>query len=506
MKRALLALLAACGLAPAAAMTLITQGNTVFATGPVLDDLRQFEAALAQPGITTVAFVNSPGGSLWTGLRVGQLIASKGLNTVAAGQCMSACSIMFMGGRERRYADNFHPRLTMVGLHGAYRADTRQIEGAAQPQIYAFYKSRIGERFQADIINLALYGMDDAGAFLRVPDPARDPRRLPPTHCRSLQTPPAQCTVFRQHNAVTLGIATDARLVTLQLPALLQTPASLLGRALPEPVADLQAALASQLERQCDSDICKALGQRWNGLKEHKALATPAAVTEPGHGYAHDLESTERALAAAVYFCNHPRGKAVRLCEGRLLDRYDITLVYAAAEQEHATARTRLSIPSQEFYADEEFGGQFTSAERLRTQQYIDMTPSSLPGIPTLGTQALAQLLLAGPGPTLIDVSGARDTLPGAHALLYGGQAFDAAERDQAYQRRFAALLALLAPDRDAPVVFLGADRQSWLPVNAALRARQLGYTQAMWYRGGLASWRTARLPTAPMRLRAVVN
>ena len=506
MKRALLALLAACGLAPAAAMTLITQGDTVFATGPVLDDLRQFETALAQPGITTVAFVNSPGGSLWTGLRVGRLIANKGLNTVVAGQCMSACSIMFMGGRERRYADNFHPRLTMVGLHGAYRADTKQIESAAQPQIYVFYKNRIGERFQADIINLALYGMDDAGAFLRVPDPVRDPRRLLPTHCRSTQTPPAQCTVFRQHNAVTLGIATDARLVTLELPVALRTPASLLGRALPEPDPDIQAALTTQLEHQCDTDACKELGGRWNDLKEHKALATPMAETESGYGYAHDQESAERALAMAVYFCNHPRGKPVRLCEGRILDRYTIASVYEAAEQEHATARTRLQIPSQEFYAGEEFGGLFSSADHLRTQQYLDMTPTSLPGIPTLGTQGLARLLQTEPGPVLIDVSGARDTLPGAQALLYGGQAFEATERDQAYQRRFAALLALLAPDREAPVVFLGTDRQSWLPVNAALRARQLGYTQAMWYRGGLASWRAARLPTAPMRLRAVTN
>ncbi|MEY5098300.1 MAG: hypothetical protein RJA36_1019 [Pseudomonadota bacterium] len=504
MKRALLAVLAACSLAPAAAMTLVTQGDTVFATGPVLDDLRQFEAALAQPGITTVAFVNSPGGSLWTGLRVGQLIASKGLDTVAAGQCMSACSIMFMGGRERRYADNFHPRLTMIGLHGAHRADTRQVESAAQPQLYAFYKARIGERFQTDIINRALYEMDDAGAFLRVPDPVREPGRLRPTHCRSAQTPPAQCTVFRQHNAVTLGIATHAELVTLQLPESFQAPPQLLGRALPDPVPDLEQAMAAQLELQCNTDACKELNGRWDSLKEHKALAAP--VAEPGYGYAHDQESAERALAAAVYACNHPRGKPARLCEGRILDRYAIATLYASAEQEHAAALARLRPPPQEFYAGEEFGGAFTSAERLRTQQYIDMTPSGLPGIPTVGTQALALLLLAGPGPVLIDVSGARDTLPGARALVYGGQAYDAAERDQAYQRRFAALLALLAPDPTAPVVFLGASRQSWLPVNAALRARQLGYTQAMWYRGGLESWKAARLPTAPMLLRAVAN
>ena len=78
-----------CALA-AQAMTVEVRGNVVFATGPVQDDLAQFEAAFDKPGVDTVAFVNSPGGDLWTGLRVGRLIASHGFNTVAAGSCVSA--------------------------------------------------------------------------------------------------------------------------------------------------------------------------------------------------------------------------------------------------------------------------------------------------------------------------------------------------------------------------------------------------------------------------------
>ena len=36
---------------------------------------------------------------------------------------------------------------------------------------------------------------------------------------------------------------------------------------------------------------------------------------------------------------------------------------------------------------------------------------------------------------------------------------------------------------------------QSWLSVNAAMRARQLGYSQVIWYQGGTA-WTHAGLPT----------
>lgn len=506
MKRVLLAAMAACCLAPAAAMTLVSQGDTVFATGPVQDDLRQFEAALSRPGITTVAFVNSPGGDLWTGLNVARLIARKKLNTVAAGKCMSACSIMFMGGRERRYADNFHPRLTMIGVHGAHRKDTKQVDSTVQPQLFAFYKARIGARFRADIINQALYEMDDAGAFLRVPDPLRDPIRLHPTHCRSAQTPAAQCTVFKDDDALTLGIATHPELVTLQLPAAFQTPPRLLGRALPQAMPDIQQAMAEQLEQQCNTPACKALSERWNELQEHKALAAPLPGQGQGYGVAYDRESGERALATAVYVCNHPRNKPARLCEGQILDQYAMPDFNAESAHEHDLALGKLQAPPQEFYANEEFGGALTWADRLRTQKYIDMTPSSLPGIPTVGTQALARMLLAGPRPVLIDVSGANSTLPDAKALLFGGQAFDSAERETAYQRRFSALLALLAPDHSRPLVFFGTGRQSWLPVNAALRARQLGYTQVNWYRGGLESWTAARLPTAPLLLQAVVN
>ena len=54
------------------AMTVEVQGPVVFGTGPVGDDLAKFEAAFEMPGVDTVAFVNSPDGDLWTGLRVGR--------------------------------------------------------------------------------------------------------------------------------------------------------------------------------------------------------------------------------------------------------------------------------------------------------------------------------------------------------------------------------------------------------------------------------------------------
>jgi rhodanese-related sulfurtransferase len=46
-------------------------------------------------------------------------------------------------------------------------------------------------------------------------------------------------------------------------------------------------------------------------------------------------------------------------------------------------------------------------------------------------------------------------------------------------------------------MVFYCVDSECWLSYNAALRAIALGYTNVMWYRGGIASWRTAEGPMA---------
>ena len=220
-------------------MTVQVQGNVVFATGPVQDDLAQFEAAFDKPGVDTVAFVNSPGGDLWTGLRVGRLIASRGLNTVAAGSCVSACSIMFMGGNQRSFSDAFRPAQTFIGIHGAHDRLTKSVNPILQPQIFAFYKLNMAERFNAAVMNQALYEMEDSGSLLRVFDGARAPKRVP-FHCKSGQTLRKDCNEFKELDALSLGIVTTHAYTALELPAiqalrqLLQAPAwqqSLTGMA-----------------------------------------------------------------------------------------------------------------------------------------------------------------------------------------------------------------------------------------------------------------------------------
>ena len=200
------------------------------------------------------------------------------------------------------------------------------------------------------------------------------------------------------------------------------------------------------------------------------------------------------------------RPPAVRLCEAELLDNRPMRSLYRDAEAAHRDALANLKPPKDRFYANEEFGGNFVSASGLRTERLADMTPSRLDGVRTLGTQELARWLIGEQRPVLVDTEALFETVPGAVSLLGAGSAYPDATKDAALAGRVGRLLALLAPDKAAPVVFFGIGRNSWRAVNAALRARQAGYSQILWYRGGVEAWMAAGLPTVQGSVRAVAD
>ena len=504
MKRAVAFLIFAIYALAGQAMTVLVQGNVVFATGQVLDDLAQFEAAFDKPGVDTVAFVNSPGGDLWTGLRVGRLIASRGFNTVAAGSCVSACSIMFMGGKQRSFSDAFRPAQTFIGIHGAHDRLTKAVNPILQPQIFAFYRLNMSERFNSDVMNKALYEMDDAGSLLRVFDANREPKRVP-FHCKSVQTLRKDCSEFKDLDALSLGIVTSNAYTALELPASFKQLPMVLGQELKAAFPDMADQLKQMSDQFCKSDPCRKLITDYPALKDNKAIAV--AIGDAGLGTSGNRDTAINAFVAAIYACNHVRGLPARLCEARATNGYDVSDLYVSAQAAHADALARLTAPSDKFYANEEFGGGMTSATGLRTQKVHDITPQKIDGIKVYGTQELAVALKSAQPPLVVDVWAAiNDAIPSAVTLLAGGLAFDDATGDAMYEARFAGLLKALSPDPAKPIVFYCQSRDCWLSVNAALRAKKLGYSQVGWYRGGMESWKAAGLPVGQVVVRAVVR
>jgi rhodanese-related sulfurtransferase len=127
----------------------------------------------------------------------------------------------------------------------------------------------------------------------------------------------------------------------------------------------------------------------------------------------------------------------------------------------------------------------------LRRAELDAPTPLAVPGARTVATAELRRLLQrpGGERPVLVDVLGGdgHRTLPGA-AWLPGagrGESFD----DPLQAKLGAALAALSGGDPTRPIVLFCAGPRCWLSYNAALRAVRLGYTNVLWYRGGIESW-----------------
>jgi rhodanese-related sulfurtransferase len=486
---------------PLQAMTVEVVGDTVFASGPVDDDYAKLRDAFDKPGVTTVAFVNSPGGDLGTSLRVGRLIADRNLKTVAAGSCMSACSIMFLGGVERRFSDVFRPNQNVIGIHGAHDSVTKTVNSLLQPQMFAYYKQRMGERFNSDVMNLALYKMEDRGAFLRVPEFARNDKAQA-YHCAATQTARKSCTNIIGENALSLGIITDTTLVTLKLPKSMEVPPIAMAQNLDVRVDNSEDWIKDLEGLWCRTEQCKNSLGIWSKRPENRALASRSEGV--GIGFSSNRDSLQNAVLGAIYQCNHIKGLPVGLCEAQVVNNFDLRPLYLRAVETHQQALEALNLPSEKTYANEEFGGNFTSAKGYRTQKLNDITPLTLEGVKTIVTQDLAKLIKSVTPPRILEVSGvAREVIPLTQSIAFGGNALEDTALDASFNERFSALLALMAPDKNAPLVLYCFGRNTWFSVNAALRAKNAGYTNIYWYRGGLESWTAGRLPTALPQIRA---
>lgn len=121
-------------------------------------------------------------------------------------------------------------------------------------------------------------------------------------------------------------------------------------------------------------------------------------------------------------------------------------------------------------------------------------TPASLPGGQVITTKGLVALVQGRQAPhVLFDVLGGPQTLPGAIPAAWASQ--PGSFNDQV-QQQFSQMLQQATQGRkDMPVIFYCLSTQCWMSYNAALRAINLGYSNVLWYRGGVEAWQQAGLP-----------
>lgn len=166
-----------------------------------------------------------------------------------------------------------------------------------------------------------------------------------------------------------------------------------------------------------------------------------------------------------------------------------VGITRASLEQVQQRVKEELDLSRQgEGFRQENKDWGIAASEAPRTDRLHSPTPRSIPGARTLTTLELFHLL----PPVLIDVlDGQHTTIRGSHWMPGAGAAAGRAE----LARFSAALEKLTGGDKDRLLVFFCLSSECWLSYNATLRARDFGYKNVGWYRGGTMAWQAADFP-----------
>lgn len=482
-------------------MTLERVGKDLFATGPTVDqDFLQFRQAFAQGGIERLILVNGPGGDLWTGMQVARMVQKAKITTVTSGYCMSACSLIFMAGQTRAFGSGSLPRGTLVGIHGAHDQDSKRVDPSHMPQMYALYKQQMGDKFDAQVIHQALYDIKEAGGFLRIREVQRNQEKdRTPWFCSTGQTPLDQCLQHSGKDAFSLGVVTQTETVPVQLPASMKVQLGFFGQPLGEPVVDMHDRAKTLIEGLCKGLLlCKNIGQRTlhNYLSANHNKAMAMGWGKIGYGVRWGEDDPGQAMLRALFNCNHANNNP-KLCRLVSVNEHEVLPLYDEASARAVDLLGQLQAPvSESIQAERDEPGASTTSQLRRGLALKGMTPKSLDGIDRWDTATLVQALRQPDRPVVIDAASFGPVIPGALSFINSGLAFEDDKLEQPYAERFGQMLRVAAPDLNKPLVFYCSASDSWLSANAAMRARQMGYTQVIWYRGGVNAWTQAGLPT----------
>jgi rhodanese-related sulfurtransferase len=244
--------------------------------------------------------------------------------------------------------------------------------------------------------------------------------------------------------------------------------------------------------------LCKTIGGRTfkNYLSAHQNKALAIGWGKTGYGVGWGVDEPGQAMMRALYHCNHAKNNP-KLCRLVAVNDHELLPLYDEAQSQSAALLDTLKAPTPELSQTERDEPGTSAPSRLRTGHHVTgMTPKALEGIQRWDTATLVQALTQNERPVVIDAAAFGPVIPGALSFINSGLAFEDDKLEQPYAERFAQMLRAAAPDLNKPVVFYCGNSESWLSVNAAMRARQLGYTQVIWYRGGFKAWSQAGLPS----------
>ncbi len=193
------------------AMELRVVDRAIILSGEVIHaDLERVTKALAaHPNVTHVVLRNSMGGNSWTGYRLGELFRTLGVTTAVSGFCVSSCSRLFLGGKQRVFTDDFPQSLTYVGFHGHYDFGKLNLEAVKKHDLIAwtmkYTDNKVDPKLLARWANIARR----AGDVRFYPDAVADRWKARTFLCEGAESRRPQLCERIETSALSQGVVTS---------------------------------------------------------------------------------------------------------------------------------------------------------------------------------------------------------------------------------------------------------------------------------------------------------
>src|SRR6185295_1030718 len=129
--------------------TLILHGSSI-----QLDDWVKYRELTQGKRFSRVVLANQGGGKIETSLAISADLVQRGVTTIVAGYCRSACTYMFLAGERRQFAANYPLSRTHLGFHGVYDSFFGT-SSASAGKVAVYYQSRL-PKANLDLITRAL--------------------------------------------------------------------------------------------------------------------------------------------------------------------------------------------------------------------------------------------------------------------------------------------------------------------------------------------------------------
>jgi PQQ-dependent catabolism-associated CXXCW motif protein len=164
-----------------------------------------------------------------------------------------------------------------------------------------------------------------------------------------------------------------------------------------------------------------------------------------------------------------------------------------ATETAPAKARPPSNVAAPQTTAERQDLGVSPTAE-LHNGAMHGPTPNAIPGGQVITTQGLQDLVAKRQTPfLLLDILGGPQMIPGAQLAVPAAQPGSFNDTTQQQFGQF--LQQATGGNKQTPLVLYCQSRECWMSYNAALRAINLGYSNVLWYRGGIEAWQAAGQP-----------